>query len=145
MKENVLKRANDVVAERGKVYGHPLKDFRRIALIWSGILGITVTPDRVAMCMMGVKMSRLVETPGHADSILDIAGYTWCLEQCFNGEKDENQLEIDLKENTGPESQRTPLAAGGFRDSRVTYCSFCGELDGAHSSNCIGRRIIPTI
>jgi len=78
---NVLERANGIVKERGGSYGTPYADFKRTAMIWSAILGIDVKPDQVAKCMIGVKLSRLSETPDHQDSIDDIAGYTWCLDE----------------------------------------------------------------
>ncbi len=78
---NVLERANQIVQERGKSYGHPYEDFKRTAMIWSAILGIEVTPDQVAKCMIGLKLSRLSETPLHQDSIDDIVGYGWTLDE----------------------------------------------------------------
>lgn len=55
-------------------YGHPLDDFSKTALIWSAILGIEVTPKQVALCMVGVKISREVNKPKR-DNIVDAHGY----------------------------------------------------------------------
>lgn len=126
MTDNVLKRALNTVEARGKVYGTPLDDFRRTAKIWSGILGIDVRPEQVALCMMGIKMSRLSQTPDHDDSNLDIAGYSWCYEQCINGEKDENQLEIDFEKAGDQEAVRELTRE---RDQ----CAHCGRTDGGCS------------
>jgi hypothetical protein len=156
VKENILKRANDVVTERGKVYGHPLKDFSRTAMIWSGILGIDVKPDQVAMCMIGLKLSRLVETPGHEDSILDIAGYTWCLEQCIDGEKNEDKQkdantksEGTVKSNDGAWKclrGESGIPAPGFVIKEESRCHFCGVNEGAeHLGSCLAFRKIPGI
>lgn len=128
-KENVLKRANDVVSKRGQVYGTPLDDFRRTAKIWSGILGIDVRPEQVALCMMGVKMSRLSQTPDHDDSNLDIAGYSWCYEQCINGEKDENQIELDFNiDDTNLALQGAGVTAKEAREiiRERDRCGYCG-------------------
>jgi hypothetical protein len=73
--------------ERQKVYSHPLDDFGRTAKIWSGILGIEVTAEQVALCMCGVKISRLISTPGHRDSIVDLAGYAGCYEMVVEERK----------------------------------------------------------
>jgi hypothetical protein len=131
MKENILKRANDIVTQRGKVYGHPRDDFSRTAKIWSGILGIEVTPEQIALCMIGVKMSRLAQTPGHDDSILDMAGYTWCYEQCFEGDKNEDQLELDLEsKNPVAESKGAfeRLAANNQFVKYGTVCITCNHI-----------------
>jgi hypothetical protein len=72
---------DDLIAERGRAYGHPRPNHERIAALWGPILGITVTPEQVALCMVQVKVSRLVQTPDHADSIDDIAGYAECYRQ----------------------------------------------------------------
>lgn len=55
-------------------YGHPLDDFSKTAQIWSAILGIDITPEEVALCMVGVKISREVNKPKR-DNIVDAHGY----------------------------------------------------------------------
>jgi hypothetical protein len=66
--------------ERGRVYGHPRTNFARIALIWEAVLGVGVSPEQVGLCLLGVKLARLVETPDDPDSIADLAGYAATLE-----------------------------------------------------------------
>lgn len=61
--------------ERDKNYGTPYTNHKRIADIWSVILGQEITPAQVALCMVGVKIARLVETPDHLDSFVDGAAY----------------------------------------------------------------------
>ena len=74
-KTQLLDAAKAAVADRGKTYGTPRENHERIARIWSAILGFNVTPEEVVLCMIGVKQARLIETPGHEDSVVDIAGY----------------------------------------------------------------------
>lgn len=62
-------------ADRNATHGDPWVNHDRIARIWSVLLGITVTPSQVALCMVGVKLSRLVETPDFEDSFVDGAAY----------------------------------------------------------------------
>lgn len=81
MARNVLERANEIVQERGKSYGHPIDDFQRTAKMWSALLGVEVTADQVIKCMICVKLSRLSASPRHQDSIDDLAGYAWCLDE----------------------------------------------------------------
>ena len=61
--------------ERGKNYGTPYTNHKRIADIWSVILEQEITPAQVALCMVGVKIARLVETPDHLDSFVDGCAY----------------------------------------------------------------------
>lgn len=72
----ILDEANRLThGDRDKNYGTPYVNHKRIADIWSVILGIEVTPSQVALCMAGVKIARLVETPDHIDSFVDGAAY----------------------------------------------------------------------
>lgn len=69
--------------ERRSDYGDARKSFERIALTWSAVLGVTVTPEQVCLCMVGLKICR--EANGHKrDSLVDICGYTGLLEEMHN-------------------------------------------------------------
>jgi len=63
-----------ITNDRQSTYGHPLDDFSKTALIWQAILGVPVTPEQVALCMVGVKISREVHMPKR-DNIVDAVGY----------------------------------------------------------------------
>ena len=56
-------------------YGTPAESFGRIAALWTPILGLDVQPHQVALCMAMVKAARLVRSPDHSDSWVDLAGY----------------------------------------------------------------------
>lgn len=62
------------------------ENFGRTAIIWSVVLGQPVTAEQVAMCMVGLKLARLVNDPGHHDSWVDIAGYVGCADKLRRGE-----------------------------------------------------------
>lgn len=66
------------VADRGEQYGTVKDNFETIAGIWSQLLKTEVTPAQVALCMIGVKMSRLIHDPESVDSWVDLAGYGAC-------------------------------------------------------------------
>ena len=68
-----------VHGERGETYGHPRDDFGRTARLWAAYLGVPVTPEQVGICLALVKVSRLAATPGHRDSLVDLAGYAECV------------------------------------------------------------------
>lgn len=67
--------------ERQANYGHPRGDFDTIAALWSPILGTEVTAERVALCMIALKLARLVSNPKHHDSRVDVIGYAICLDR----------------------------------------------------------------
>ena len=72
----ILNKANELThGDRDKNYGSPLINHQRIAAIWSVILEKEIRADQVALCMAGVKIARLIETPNHADSFIDGAAY----------------------------------------------------------------------
>jgi hypothetical protein len=72
---------NLVHGERASTYGHPREDFRIIAKVWTGLLqdvlqpGVELDEYRVPILMAGLKLSRLVKSPGHHDSRVDTCGY----------------------------------------------------------------------
>jgi hypothetical protein len=61
--------------ERDKSYGTPLVNHTRIAGLWSIYLEQDITPSQVAICMGLVKVARLIESPNHLDSFVDLAAY----------------------------------------------------------------------
>lgn len=80
----VIEEVAETVKARGDVYGPPHKNFEVTADLWSAFLGVEITPAQVTACMMLVKVARLKQTPDHRDSMLDIAGYVHCYEDCIN-------------------------------------------------------------
>lgn len=84
----VLDTASDaVLRERNKTYGEPDEDFQRIAKIATA-MGFRMdmadgsirelTGSDVSLFMIALKTSRLVWSPSHQDSWVDIAGYAAC-------------------------------------------------------------------
>ena len=67
--------AAKVTQERGAVYGHPADDFARVALIKGALSECPDARMRHVLEMIAVKMARLVHSPNHLDSWIDIAGY----------------------------------------------------------------------
>lgn len=60
-------------------YDHPMENFGRIVRLWNALLHeklhSPITEEEHAMMMMQVKQARLLHSPGHRDSYVDIAGY----------------------------------------------------------------------
>jgi len=84
---SILEEALKAVENRQSSYGNPIDNHKRIAGLWNeylnnikrdqaeGFSTIQIKPEEVAIMMILVKIARLCETPGHRDSIIDIAGY----------------------------------------------------------------------
>jgi len=87
---NILEKANELVnGDRQQDYGDPKENHQRIANLWNayccrGDSYMRFDPHNVAIMMMLVKVARLMNTPEHEDTWVDIAGYAqvgkWCTE-----------------------------------------------------------------
>ena len=76
IRRSVLKTAGDLIdGDRARDYGDAYEMHKRIAAGWSQVLGVDVKAHEVALCMAWLKISRLVETPSHADSYVDAVAY----------------------------------------------------------------------
>jgi hypothetical protein len=79
-----------VSGDRLKFYGHPLDDFNRAALIKLAVRECPNVAIKHALEMIGVKMARLVQTPNHVDSVIDIAGYARTIVMILDEEERRN-------------------------------------------------------
>ena len=73
-----------LLAVRGSAYGSPLINHQRIADLWSAYLRHDIQPEQAAMMMALLKVARLIQSPEHADSIHDLAGYVEVYRQIIN-------------------------------------------------------------
>lgn len=64
---------------KATVTGENQQSYGDIAKLWSIVLDKEITPGQVAQCMILLKLARLMKSPKHTDSIVDIAGYAACL------------------------------------------------------------------
>ena len=73
----VLREAASLISgDREQDYGPPDRNFATIAGLWSQILRTEITSQQVALCMIQLKMARMVNGGGtKRDSLVDIAGY----------------------------------------------------------------------
>lgn len=114
-REEVLDKAKALVnGAREKEYAPPKKNFQRIANMWKEILGTDVSPEEVALCMIAVKITRLIESPSHEDSWVDLAGYAAC------------GSEVVEKEDVTPNS----LKGFGWTPAKVEDFNFWGVHNG---------------
>lgn len=78
---------NTINGQRQLDYGDKLENFSQIAMGFQMVLArklksdSEITAEDVALLMMQVKIARLAKSPGHRDSILDVAGYAGCFDK----------------------------------------------------------------
>lgn len=89
LKEVIAAEAVKIVTgARRSAYGTPEQNFERIAIFWNAYLTlrrdahpagtVTIQPRDVAAMMRLMKEARLIETPDHRDSFVDLVGYALC-------------------------------------------------------------------
>lgn len=113
---NCLETANKLVSgDRQQDYGHPIEDFSKTALIWQAILGIEITPEQVALCMVGVKISREVNKH-KPDNIIDGCGYFRTLEMVHEyKEKQDKPSHLSMPEmSADKEDSHPPMMIKGI-------------------------------
>ena len=71
----MLEEVAKIVKARGKEYGKPDAHWAATAEMWSVFLGVQVRTDQVPVLFMLDKIVRMKTSPGHRDSLKDIAGY----------------------------------------------------------------------
>ena len=82
--DDLVKKALRLVTkDRQEVYGHPIDDFEKTALIWSALFGINVDPWQVPLALIGVKLSRETNAMNE-DNIVDIIGYALTLSMVYD-------------------------------------------------------------
>jgi hypothetical protein len=76
-REKVLATAGELITkDRADLYGPPEKSFGRIGALWGAMLGTDpIEPEMVALMLVQLKVSRIVSSPGHEDSWVDLCGY----------------------------------------------------------------------
>ena len=75
-----------VCGQRDKDYGTPEDSFGLIAELWAKALkpcvpegtDVCIPPETVALMMALLKVARLIKSPEHLDSWVDLAGYAAC-------------------------------------------------------------------
>lgn len=74
---NILDEANKLTnVDRQDVYSHPADNFGLISEMTAPITRSDIDPRlKHALYMVQVKVARLLNTPKHQDSIVDLAGY----------------------------------------------------------------------
>jgi len=83
----ILERAGVAVADREGVYGPPATNYRRLADLMQAILADKLRPEAeisaadAVLINVAIKLSRLIASPDHEDSQVDLAGYSALLSE----------------------------------------------------------------
>jgi len=85
---------NIVTGARQQTYGHPSKNFQDTAQLWSVVLGIEVTPQQVALCLVQLKLAREVFTPKR-DNLVDAIGYLLAYDATKETTNEKDTIRID--------------------------------------------------
>lgn len=94
MSEDILQEALRITTQdRNRSYGPPEEEFKRVAAMWSNIIGATVLPKHVALCMIALKINRALHSEKR-DNWVDIAGYARC---GYLTEENLRRMEIEAK------------------------------------------------
>ena len=80
--------ATKLIHERGTVYGHPIHNMERISKLVSSYIDYPLMPHDICIINILQKISRLQESPGHLDSLVDIAAYTALYKTVYDAEVD---------------------------------------------------------
>jgi hypothetical protein len=90
--DQLLDEAINAIQSRGLIYGHPFYNMERISKLVSSYLEHPVMPHDICIFNILQKISRLQESPGHWDSLVDIAAYAAVYAVVYDAETD-----IDFK------------------------------------------------
>ena len=75
-RNEILDTAKSLInGDREATHGDAYEMHKVIAEMWSAILGISVSPMRVALMMAALKLARASRNPNHADNYVDACGY----------------------------------------------------------------------
>ena len=70
----MIESQHTTVTERRKSREAPKPHFQRVAQMWTAIIGCTISPEQVLLCMAALKIAR--EAGMHdPDNIVDAEGY----------------------------------------------------------------------
>ena len=74
-----------VTADRRDVYGDPQDTYRRVSALRAVVDECPDPQIREILGMIVMKITRLVQTPDHLDSWVDVAGYARCGAMLLDG------------------------------------------------------------
>lgn len=124
-RKSCLKLAKQAVCSR-RAYGPPEQNFERIARLWAVhfenryALSVEFDGIDVAIMLGLLKIARLEETPDHADSWIDLAGYAACGAELMPAEKAPKLSKISTEKEFESKGGETATTAGDYNSACVS-------------------------
>lgn len=92
--KDILTEAHEIIhGDRERTYGTPGRNLENIAELWRVFIdrkhgvALSIQIEDVAMMMVLVKVARLIHSPRHRDSLIDVAGYVGLIDRIDSFEK----------------------------------------------------------
>ena len=74
-REEILQKAIELInVDRAADYGPAYENHKRVAELWSVVFGIKINVFQVVLCLILLKIARLIYSPSKEDSWIDIGG-----------------------------------------------------------------------
>lgn len=70
-------------------YSEPSSFFVQLSHVWSGLLGVDLSPTQCCAMMLAFKSCRAINNPTHADTADDLVGYSLIMTDLVNLIRDE--------------------------------------------------------
>ena len=85
--KTLLQVAEEIInGPRADDYGPAHVNLGRLAVRWSQVVGVPVSIEQVGLMMADLKICRLIHSPNHYDSWVDLAGYPGVVDKAWRGE-----------------------------------------------------------
>jgi hypothetical protein len=80
-KTSILSKVKPIVRDRSRQYGGASEEFPKLGMKWAATLGLSeaIPAHLVGVMMLDLKTTRLAQGY-HEDSLVDVIGYSLCIE-----------------------------------------------------------------
>ena len=90
MYKKKAKEIAQLLESKGEDYAKPDSFFVQLSHVWSGLLGIEITPSQCVAMMLAFKSCRVINNPNHTDSADDLVGYSLIMTEMVQLQKDKD-------------------------------------------------------
>lgn len=97
LRVRMLDEAADLtIGDRNRDYGEPVDNMLDIADIFAAMTGVQLHAHEVPLFHIATKLSRLKNTPGHHDSVVDIMAYAGIYAECVKAQEEAREWAAGL-------------------------------------------------